>query len=252
VQTLAGLKYIHGQQKIHRDIKAGNLLLTTKGEVKIADFGTAAEADVRRVRLLPPLDSPPHDLGFPPHADLNSSSQTTVIGSSFWMAPETLDSRGYDFKADIWSLGITIIEMAETKPPFFDLPPHQVAQAILHGSAPSLKNPDKYTHDFLEFLRFCLQKEPRKRFSAATLETHKWVERADSKAIIALLAAPRPSPSGSPQTQSVSPLRPAGSLSPRESKLTDAEVDKITSNIIVRLFSSSSCSLPPSHDDCMI
>jgi serine/threonine protein kinase len=162
-------------------------------EVKIADFGTAAEADVRR---------------------------TTVIGSSFWMAPETLDQRGYDYKADIWSLGITIIEMTERNPPYFDLPAHQVAHAILQNSAPTLRNPQQFSSEFIEFLRFCLQKDTRKRFSAATLETHQWITKSTNTALFNFL---------NPSILLLSKPTPRDTTP----KLTDAEVDKITSNIIL-------------------
>jgi len=153
IQVLKGLDYLHSQAKtIHRDIKSANLLVTPKGEVKIADYGTAAEADVQR---------------------------TTVIGSSYWMAPETIDQRGYDAKADIWSLGITLIEMAEKDPPFFKLEPLEVVRAIVSQPPPTLKNPSEWSSNFREIVKFCLQRDPKKRFSAAALLQHPWTQTAD-------------------------------------------------------------------------
>lgn len=142
-QTFKGLEYLHKKNQVHRDIKSGNLLLTSKGEVKIADFGTAAAVD----------------LGL----------RTTVIGSSFWMAPETIDGRGHDSKADIWSMGITLIEMAEKDPPNFKLNGNRMAQAILHGPSPSLKDPSKFSSQFVEIVTQCLIKDPTKRSSATQI-----------------------------------------------------------------------------------
>jgi len=159
-QVLSGLAYLHGLQKIHRDIKCGNLLLTSSGQVKIADFGTSAEGTIR----------------------------TTVIGSSYWMAPETLDERGYDQKADIWSLGITLIEMADKDPPYFNLQPTEVGRHIVHSPPPTLKNPNLWSDDFKAFLKLCLQKDPTKRFDAQTLSQHPFVTQANPDCIKELIA----------------------------------------------------------------
>jgi len=159
LQVLSGLKYLHELQKIHRDIKSGNLLLTAEGIVKIADFGASAEGTVR----------------------------TTVIGSSYWMAPETLDQRGYDAKADIWSLGITLIEMAEKDPPYFNMQPPEVVRHIMHSPAPTLKQPAKWSNNFREFVRFCLQKDPTKRLDANTLLQHPFVLEANPLCLVELV-----------------------------------------------------------------
>jgi len=150
-QVLNGLAYLHGLEKIHRDIKSGNLLLTGEGKVKIADFGTSADG----------------------------VNRTTVIGSSYWMAPETLDQRGYDAKADIWSLGITLIEMAEKDPPFFNLEPQEVVRQLMTSPPPTLKQPNRWSNHFREFVRYCLQRDPAKRLDAKTLQQHPFVREAD-------------------------------------------------------------------------
>uniref|UniRef100_A0A6B2LAQ3 non-specific serine/threonine protein kinase n=1 Tax=Arcella intermedia TaxID=1963864 RepID=A0A6B2LAQ3_9EUKA len=159
-QVLNGLKYLHEMDKIHRDIKSGNILINSAGVVKIADFGTSAD---------------------------DGQNRTTVIGSSYWMAPETLDQRGYDYKADIWSLGITLIEMAEKDPPFFNLGSVEVVLQVTNNPPPSLKQPNKWTPNFKDFLNCCLQKEPAKRLGAAALLKKPWITEVNPACIMELV-----------------------------------------------------------------
>ncbi len=127
-QSLLGLEYLHQRKIIHRDIKSANLLLTLNGECKLADFGVSAE--------------------------LSSTIAKTrsVIGTPFWMAPEVLESAQYDVKADIWSLGITAIELATGEPPYSDVHPMRVIFIIPSSPPPTLPEAEKWSPEFRSFV----------------------------------------------------------------------------------------------------
>jgi serine/threonine protein kinase len=146
-----GLTYLHGLLGIHRDIKAGNILLSGDGEAKLADFGVSAQLK--------------HTL----------QQRNTLIGTPFWMAPEVIQENDYDYKADIWSLGITILELCEGHPPHFDLHPMRAVFLIPMAKAPTLKEPDKWSSSMVQFLAKCLEKYPNDRASILDLSTHNWI-----------------------------------------------------------------------------
>lgn len=98
-QTLSALSYIHASHRIHRDIKSDNILLNTKGQVKIADFGYAAQLTQ------------------------DQQKRHTVVGTPYWMAPELIRGHDYGTKVDIWSTGIMLMEMVEGEPPYMEFPP---------------------------------------------------------------------------------------------------------------------------------
>jgi serine/threonine protein kinase len=149
-----GLEYLHGVANVcHRDIKCGNVLLTNDGHVKLADFGVSAELT----------------------NTLNK--RKTVVGSPFWMAPEVIRESHYDGRADVWSLGITVIEMAEGAPPHSNLNPLRAIFVIPTKPAPTLADPDNWSPEMLDFVRCCCQKDPSQRHDSALLSGHPFIKQ---------------------------------------------------------------------------
>ncbi|XP_074042886.1 serine/threonine-protein kinase 3 [Leptinotarsa decemlineata] len=152
--ALKGLEYLHSNRKIHRDIKAGNILLNTDGHAKLADFGVAGQLTE------------------------TISKRNTVIGSPFWMAPEIILEIGYDCVADIWSIGITALEMAEGKPPYADIHPMRAVFMIPTKPPPSFRDPDRWSAEFIDFVSVCLVKNPCDRASATDLIHHVFLQKS--------------------------------------------------------------------------
>uniref|UniRef100_A0A8C9SIT2 non-specific serine/threonine protein kinase n=1 Tax=Scleropages formosus TaxID=113540 RepID=A0A8C9SIT2_SCLFO len=154
-EILRGLSHLHAHKVIHRDIKGQNVLLTENAEVKLVDFGVSAQLD-RTV-----------------------GRRNTFIGTPYWMAPEVIacdenpDST-YDYRSDIWSLGITAIEMAEGAPPLCDMHPMRALFLIPRNPPPKLKS-KKWSKKFIDFIEGCLVKTYPSRPSTEQLLKHPFI-----------------------------------------------------------------------------
>ncbi|PIN07232.1 Ste20-like serine/threonine protein kinase [Handroanthus impetiginosus] len=159
-ETLKALEYLHHHGHIHRDVKAGNILMDHNGEVKLADFGVSAYMFDRGDR---------------------QRSRNTFVGTPCWMAPEVLQpGTGYDFKADIWSFGITALELAHGHAPFSKYPPMKVLLMTLQNAPPGLDydRDKRFSKSFKEMVAMCLVKDQTKRPTAEKLLKHSFFKNA--------------------------------------------------------------------------
>jgi len=168
VDVVSGLEYIHKQNLVHRDLKSGNILLDSNGVSRIADFGVSGTLV----------------------QDLMAQKRKTVTGTPCWMAPEVADSthsKGHDNKADIWSLGITCLELMNGKPPYHAYTAVKAMMKILNEDAPSVEKfvSRSTTKAFKSFVDSCLQKDPKKRKSAKDLKKAAYLQNPISHADLA-------------------------------------------------------------------
>ncbi|XP_050372792.1 uncharacterized protein LOC126790550 isoform X2 [Argentina anserina] len=164
--VLKALAYLHSHGHIHRDVKAGNILVSSKGAVKLADFGVSTSLFESGNRL---------------------HSRKTFVGTPCWMAPEVMQQlHGYDFKADIWSLGITALELAHGHAPFSKYPPMKVLLMTLQNAPPGLdyERDKRFSNSFKELVAACLVKDQKKRPTADKLLKHRFFKHARSKEFI--------------------------------------------------------------------
>ncbi|XP_066468288.1 myosin-IIIb isoform X3 [Tiliqua scincoides] len=160
--ALLGLQHLHNNRIIHRDVKGNNILLTTEGGVKLVDFGVSAQLTSTRLR------------------------RNTSVGTPFWMAPEVIACEqqydySYDARCDVWSLGITAIELGDGDPPLFDMHPVKTLFKIPRNPPPTLLQPEKWSRGFNNFISQCLIKDFEKRPSVTHLLEHPFIRQAHGK-----------------------------------------------------------------------
>lgn len=164
--VLSGLSYLHERRIIHRDIKPQNILLGSEGQVKLCDFGVSGE--------------------------VVNSLATTFTGTSYYMAPERIQGQPYTVTSDVWSLGLTIMEVAQHRFPFLPenhepLMPIELLSIIVNMPAPEIKDePEegiKWSESFRHFLKSCLEKDPKKRASPRQMLGHPWIVGQRNKTV---------------------------------------------------------------------
>ncbi|KMZ72687.1 Protein kinase [Zostera marina] len=165
-QVLSGLVYLHRERHvIHRDIKPSNLLVNHKGEVKITDFGVSA-------------------------ALANSMAQRdTFVGTCYYMSPERITSKSYDYKSDIWSLGLVILECAIGRFPYIPSEKdegwhnfYELLETIVEQPPPSAPT-DQFSPEFCSFISSCLKKDPQDRMSSTELLNHPFIRKFEGQDI---------------------------------------------------------------------
>lgn len=154
---LRALKFIHELKRIHRDIKVDNVLISSSGDIKLADFGAAVQLTFQRLK------------------------RSTMTGTPYYMSPEIISGQQYDELVDIWSLGILCIELSMHEPPYYDLSPELALEKIVTQGVEGIP-PKQFSNDFVDFVNNrCLQVLPSKRWSSSKLLEHPWLNRACSK-----------------------------------------------------------------------
>ncbi|KAK2189496.1 hypothetical protein NP493_105g03007 [Ridgeia piscesae] len=155
-ETMKGLQHLHDHHVMHRDVKGHNILLTQDGEVKLIDFGVSRQVKNTQDRCC------------------------TSLGTPFWMAPEVIACEqqvdtNYDIRCDIWSLGVTAIELADGDPPLADLHPMRALFKIPRDPAPSVRKKEDWSKNFLHFIERCVQKDFEKRPFLKELFCHPFI-----------------------------------------------------------------------------
>jgi len=152
--SLMALGHMHAENRVHRDVKSDNFILTLQGQTKLCDFGFAAQLTSERQK------------------------RKSVVGTPYWMAPEIIKSQDYGTAVDIWSLGIMALEMAEGDPPLFEEPPLKALFLIVTSPPPTLTDPSKWSDDFQDFISRCVATDAADRDTADQLLEHPFIQKA--------------------------------------------------------------------------
>ena len=163
-EMLKGLAFLHRNHKLHRDIKSDNVLVDFQGRVKLADFGFAVGLTTEE------------------------NKRKSIVGTPYWMAPELIRGLEYDNKVDVWSLGITAIEMAEGEPPLIEEQPLRALLLITIQPSPTLEKQGSWTPNFNHFLKKCVMTRPEQRASTEQLLMHPFVGKVSSTSDFASFA----------------------------------------------------------------
>jgi serine/threonine protein kinase len=153
-EILEALKYLHSENLIHRDLKSSNIMITIKGEIKIIDFGLCI--------------------------DMSDGVKSSMVGSPYWMAPEMIKRQPYDFKVDIWSMGICLLELANGSPPYYKCPIKAMFTVATEGIKEPLNKSKVWSDSFHKFVLQCLEIDPIKRSSAEELLQHDFLKKYET------------------------------------------------------------------------
>ncbi|XP_052862446.1 myosin-IIIb [Anopheles cruzii] len=156
-ETVQALVFLHENHCMHRDIKGHNILLTESGHVKLVDFGVSS------------------------HLAATMARRNTSVGTPYWMAPEVIAceqqlDQSYDSRCDVWSIGITAIELAEGDPPLCELHPMRALFQIPRNPPPKLAHPEQYSSALSDFISECLVKDLEQRPFSKELVTHPFLK----------------------------------------------------------------------------
>eukprot|EP01113_Clastostelium_recurvatum_P030700 TRINITY_DN3756_c0_g1_i3.p1 TRINITY_DN3756_c0_g1~~TRINITY_DN3756_c0_g1_i3.p1 ORF type:complete len:462 (-),score=91.55 TRINITY_DN3756_c0_g1_i3:43-1428(-) len=157
-EVLHGVKYLHDNQIVHRDLKSANIMMDITGQVKLVDFGLAE--------------------------DMSAGQPTHMVGSPFWMPPEMIQGRPHDYKVDVWSFAISLLEMANRRPPMIESAVKAMFTVATEGIPPAMMftEPARWSPDFVDFLSRCLRPEPSERAAVDELLGHPFLQKADTRA----------------------------------------------------------------------
>jgi len=153
-ELLKGLQYLHENGMVHRDLKSANIMMSVEGKVKLIDFGLCE--------------------------DISTSTPCHMVGSPFWMPPEMIQQKPHSTPVDIWSFAISLLEMANQRPPMMESAVKAMFTVATEG-ATSFDEPELWSDCFKEFLSLCLKMDPAERATAADLLKHPFIKKADSR-----------------------------------------------------------------------